>query len=157
MAARKPDYDAVIPTPVGRLGLRLDGGALAALEVVSPRVRLRAPTSAPARAVQRELEAYFSDANHRFRLPLALDGTRFQRRVWRALQRIPAGETRTYGELARALGSGPRAVGGACRENPVPIVVPCHRVVAKGHVGGYMGETGGRCINIKAWLLAHER
>ncbi|MCP4042152.1 MAG: MGMT family protein, partial [Gammaproteobacteria bacterium] len=83
-------------------------------------------------------------------------GTDHQLRVWNALGEIPPGETMTYGELARHLGSGPRAVGNACRSNPVPIVVPCHRVVSATGLGGFMGDTAGEPMAIKSWLLRHE-
>ncbi len=99
------------------------------------------------------LDAYF--AGRPPRLPaLALRGSPFQLAVWRALQEIPWGEVRTYGELARLLGrpGSARAVGGANRENPVAILVPCHRVVqARGRLGGYAAG-----IDAKRWLLAHE-
>ncbi len=83
-------------------------------------------------------------------------GTPFQRRVWRALQDIPPGQTRSYGELAARLGSGARAVGNACRRNPVPLIVPCHRVVGAHGPGGFSGQTGGAALQRKLWLLAHE-
>jgi len=78
--------------------------------------------------------------------------------VWEAMQAIPAGETRTYGEIAAAIGSSARAVGGACGANPIPLVVPCHRVVASGgRLGGFMGaREEGFELAIKRWLLAHE-
>lgn len=88
-------------------------------------------------------------------IPVA-DGTRFQQRVWQALQQIPAGETRRYGELAESLNSSARAVANACRANPLPILVPCHRVVAADELGGYMGHTDGEVVAIKRWLLHHE-
>ena len=84
-------------------------------------------------------------------------GTPFQRRVWQALRGIPSGSTCSYGELAHELGSSARAVGGACRRNPIPIVVPCHRVAAAaGGVGGFMGQRDGEALTIKQWLLDHE-
>ena len=75
-------------------------------------------------------------------MPLAPAGSGFRQRVWQAMQAIPVGETRSYGALARALGSAPRAVGGACGANPIPILIPCHRVVAGGGLGGYSGGAG---------------
>lgn len=83
-------------------------------------------------------------------------GTPYQRRVWQLLQQIPAGEVRTYGELAAELGSSPRAVAQACRANPIPVLIPCHRVVGKGGIGGYMGKSEGPELEIKRWLLHHE-
>ena len=107
-------------------------------------------------AILRQLLEYFRHGSARFDLPLALGGTPFQQRVWALLRTIPAGETRTYGEIARALGSAARAVGQACRANPCPIVIPCHRVVAARGLGGFAGDTSGRRLAIKRWLLHHE-
>ncbi|MGK0673659.1 MAG: methylated-DNA--[protein]-cysteine S-methyltransferase [Halothiobacillaceae bacterium] len=99
--------------------------------------------------------AYFARAPLPDRPLLAPAGTPFQQRVWRALAEIPLGQTRTYGELATRLGTSPRAVGGALRANPIPIIIPCHRILAAQGLGGYAGasEEGRRR---KAWLLAHE-
>jgi methylated-DNA-[protein]-cysteine S-methyltransferase len=91
-----------------------------------------------------------------FDLAVVMQGTPFQQRVWQALRDIPAGETRSYGQLAAHLGSGARAVGNACRHNPVSIVVPCHRVVGAAGLGGYSGHTQGPVLRRKSWLLAHE-
>lgn len=107
-------------------------------------------------AIVRQLTDYFRDPSTTFDLPLALIGTRFQCKVWTLLRTIPAGTTRTYGDLARELGSAARAVGQACRANPCPIVVPCHRVVAARGLGGFAGETSGPGLSVKRWLLEHE-
>jgi methylated-DNA-[protein]-cysteine S-methyltransferase len=106
--------------------------------------------------IHRQLNEYFESRATDFDLPLALQGTLFQRRLWAELIRIPFGQTRTYGEIARLLGSSPRAVGQACRANPCPIVVPCHRVVAIKGLGGFSGDTSGRKLAVKRWLLDHE-
>ncbi len=90
-------------------------------------------------------------------LPLELEGSHHQRRVWSALQQIPMGQTTSYGVLSKQLDSSPRAVAGACRTNPVVLVVPCHRVVSKNGLGGFMGATEGDPIDIKRWLINHER
>jgi len=156
MADRKSGYAAVIAAPFGRLGIHAQE-ALTSIDFVSARIPLQPPRTPLARQVCAQLKAYFADPRTRFDLPLAPDGTLFQQRAWRALQRIPAGTARTYGELARTLKSAPRAVGGACRANPIPIVVPCHRVIAASGPGGFMGATRGRAMDIKHWLLAHER
>lgn len=106
------------------------------------------------RLVGDQLGDYFSGRLHRFALELAPQGTGFQRAVWRALQDIPFGETRTYGDVARAIGRprASRAVGRATGANPIPIVIPCHRVV--GSDGSLVGFGGG--LDVKATLLAHE-
>jgi len=89
-------------------------------------------------------------------LPLAPTGTPFQKRVWQALLEIPPGRVRTYGDLARSLGTSPRAVGNACRANPIPLLIPCHRVVAADGLGGFAGETTGTWPDLKRWLLRLE-
>jgi methylated-DNA-[protein]-cysteine S-methyltransferase len=155
MADRKEGYAAVIAAPFGRLGIHARE-ALTSIDFVSNRIPLQPPSTSLARQVCAQLNAYFADPRTRFDLPLAPRGTLFQQRAWRALQRIPSGTARTYGELARTLKSAPRAVGGACRANPIPIIVPCHRVVAASGPGGFMGATRGRAMDIKRWLLEHE-
>ena len=100
--------------------------------------------------------AYLEGHQHEFDLPLMTRGSDFQHRVWVQLADIPAGQTRTYGEIASRLGSSPRAVGNACRKNPVAVIVPCHRVVSANGIGGYAGHTAGQHLSVKAWLLQHE-
>lgn len=156
MADRKEVYDAVIASPLGRLGIQA-GMALTSIDFVSPRLPLKSPRTPLAHRVCAQLRAYFRNPQARFHLPLAPGGSEFQNRVWRAMRRIPSGQVRCYGELAKSLASAARAVGGACRANPIPIVVPCHRVVSATGLGGFMGATGGRALKIKRWLLEHER
>lgn len=151
---------AVVPAP----GFWLDIGCSA--DAVSEiRFRAAAPAHAedspnPALAAEaaRQLAAWLEDPTTRFELPLAAAGTPFQRRVWAAIAAIPCGETRSYGEIARELGSSARAVGGACGANPLPIIVPCHRVIAAdGRLGGFAHSDGGFLLEVKRWLLQHER
>ena len=90
-----------------------------------------------------QLQEYFDGKRMNFDLPLAPEGSDFQKRVWAALRAIPLGETRSYADIARALGSAPRAVGGANGANPIPVFIPCHRVIAAdGSLGGYSGGDG---------------
>ena len=90
-----------------------------------------------------QLEEYFDGTRHEFDLPLAPEGTAFQKRVWKAMRDIPSGATRTYGDIARIIDSAPRAVGQACGRNPIPIFIPCHRVLGShGSIGGYSGGEG---------------
>ncbi len=100
----------------------------------------------------RQLDRYFARKLERFDLPLAQRGTDFQKRVWAAMRDIPYGETATYGGMAMALGSGPRPVGMACARNPIPIIVPCHRVLGSGGKEG--GFSGGKGLPTKRQLLA---
>jgi methylated-DNA-[protein]-cysteine S-methyltransferase len=157
MAGRPPAYDAVIAAPFGRLGIRTEAGRVIDISFLSTRVSLKSPEHAFARRVCRALNRYLTDPRQPLRIPLALEGSVHQRRVWQALRRIPVGEVRSYGDLARRLHSSPRAIGGACRRNPIPIVVPCHRVVGQGGIGGFMGQQSGSAMKIKRWLLAHEQ
>lgn len=149
-------YDVVLDSPLGRLGVRCRGKHVTRLDYVDQAVPLKAATSEFGQRVTTQLEQFFANPRQRFTLALDLQGSAFQCRVWEALMRIPAGQTRTYGELAATLDSGARAVGNACRHNPVSIIVPCHRVVSTTGIGGYSGRTDGREIDRKQWLLGHE-
>ena len=101
-----------------------------------------------------QIMSYFALPSFKCDFP-QLTGTQFQLRVWQAIYAIPVGETRTYGQLAALLGSGPRAVAKACGANPFPIIIPCHRVVAKSGIGGFLqGKKNG--VLVKRWLLQHE-
>ncbi|AUB82021.1 methylated-DNA--[protein]-cysteine S-methyltransferase [Candidatus Thiodictyon syntrophicum] len=145
---------ALFATPLGPIGLRWTGETLLAVDLEPPSAVADAAAVPP--ALGRQLSAYFADGAARFEVPLQLCGTSFQRRVWAAIRAIPAGTTRTYADLARDLGSAPRAVGQACRANPCPIVVPCHRVVAVRGLGGFAGERAGHKLALKRQLLRHE-
>jgi methylated-DNA-[protein]-cysteine S-methyltransferase len=114
------------------------------------------PGDAVPPALRAALASYFDQGARGLKVPLAARGTDFQHRVWRALQAIPPGETRTYGDLARQLGTSARAIGGACRANPCLIAVPCHRVIAQDGLGGFAGDVAGRRVEVKRWLLRHE-
>lgn len=106
--------------------------------------------------ILRQLDHYFVDPEFEFSLKLAPRGTPFQLKVWQQLQAIPCGQVRRYGEIARHLQTSPRAVGMACRANPIPLIVPCHRVVAANHLGGYGGHSQGQVWQRKLKLLQHE-
>ena len=110
-----------------------------------------------------EIIVYFNVLNFIFTNPeniqlpdMVISGTEFQKKVWKVMSLIAPGETRTYGDIAKELNTSPRAVGNACRSNPVPIFIPCHRVISSSGNGGFMGQTKGEAIAIKEWLLAHE-
>jgi methylated-DNA-[protein]-cysteine S-methyltransferase len=133
-----PAYQAVIAAPGFCLGIRCDDDEILGIEFLEPSAEI-APTSLLAKEATRQLRAWMKDPNYVFGLPLRPHGTPFQRRVWAAIAAIPVGQTLSYGDLAKALASGPRAVGGACGANPYPIVVPCHRVVAAEGLGGFGG------------------
>lgn len=149
-------YQAIIATPLGRVAIRMAGDAVSALDYLPADTPEQPPTNAATQGVIEQLEAYFRDSRYSFGIPLAPAGTAFQRKVWEALQAIPPGTVLTYGELARQLDTAARAIGGACRSNPIPILIPCHRVVGRQGLGGYAGEVAGDPLAIKRWLLRHE-
>ncbi|HEX6443380.1 MAG TPA: methylated-DNA--[protein]-cysteine S-methyltransferase [Stellaceae bacterium] len=128
-----------ISSPVGHLTIEEEDGAVVAIRWGDGG---RSNGSRLLAEAARQLDAYFSGRLTEFDLPLAPAGSRFEQRVWAAMQTIPYGQTRSYGDLAHMIGSAPRAVGGACGKNPIPIVIPCHRVLAKTGLGGYSGEGG---------------
>lgn len=148
-------FNAVIDSPIGKLGIVTEDNKVQRTEFLAE-VDCIAPQDDFTNNVVSQLNAYFEDSNFQFDLPLKIEGRPFQKTVWCALRKIPLGKTKTYSDLADELSSGPRAVGNACRHNPIPIIVPCHRIVAKSGLGGFAGETAGTAVNIKMWLLNHE-
>jgi methylated-DNA-[protein]-cysteine S-methyltransferase len=156
-ASAEVRWSATVRAPFATLGVRTDGHAVTELAYLSRRERAVAPKERVAERAARELEAYLADADFRFTVPLAPRGTPFQRRVWDAILAIPCGQSRTYQEVARAVGSVARPVGQACGSNPIALIIPCHRVVgSRGALGGFMHAAGGEPIDIKRWLLIHE-
>ncbi|HEY0836433.1 MAG TPA: methylated-DNA--[protein]-cysteine S-methyltransferase [Azospirillum sp.] len=141
-----------IDSPLGSLLLRSGGGAMTTLDWGA------SPADDPddvLREAARQLADYFAGRRTAFDLPLRPAGSPFQQRVWAAMGEIAYARTATYGDLARRIGTAARAVGGACGRNPLPIIIPCHRVVGgQGKAGGYSGLGG---LETKGWLLAHER
>ncbi len=149
-------YDVVLESPVGPLGICLQGACLRHIEFLDGEVTPQSALEPAARAVVAAIRHYFATGQYQHGLDIELEGTEFQQRVWQALRAIPAGQVTTYGALAEKLGSSARAVGNACRRNPVPIMVPCHRVVARSGLGGFAGDRDGRLVDIKRHLLALE-
>jgi len=150
-----PTYQAIVAAPGFCLGVRCDDDELHGIDYLEP-CSEAAPHSPLAMEAVRQLRSYLDDPRFAFGLPTRPQGTAFQRRVWDGIAVIPPGATRTYGELARAVHSAPRAVGGACGANPYPLLVPCHRVVAAGGLGGFGRDRGGFLLEVKRWLLHHE-
>ena len=140
-----------LSSPFGALSLFENDAKLVALEWGKTADKQPSPLLEEA---TRQLNAYFDGTLQKFDLPLAPAGTSFQRAVWEQLRLIPFAATRAYGDIAKALHSAPRAVGGACGRNPSPIIIPCHRVVGSGdRLGGYSGGDG---LNTKTALLRLE-
>jgi len=153
-------WEAVVAFPKMMVGIATREERVAEIRYLPPGAAARAPENALAERAARQIERYREDPDAKFDLPLLIRGTDFQRRVWEAMCRIPRGRTLTYGELARSLGEDghevPRAVGQACGDNRLPIVIPCHRVVAASGIGGFAHATGGYLLEAKRWLLMHE-
>lgn len=148
---------AVIETAVTKMALVFEAGVLISVDLFT-RKKLLAPESDLAKDACQQVLDYFSKRlpDLKFNVVLNASGTEFQQKVWQALQKIPAGTVVTYGELATQLNTSARAVGGACRVNPIPLIVPCHRVVASTGLGGFSGSRDGLPMRIKSRLLEHE-
>ena len=151
---------AAIDSPIGPLTLLGRGGSLVGIRFPDGEEAARPPRGAvenrsALEPAIRQLEEYFRGERRAFELPIAPQGSSFQKRVWEELLRIPFGETRSYGQIAEAIGlpDTARAVGAANGQNPIPIVIPCHRVI--GASGALVGFGGG--LDTKRWLLHHER
>ena len=149
-------YQAKFRIPCAVLGIRTYAEQVVGVEYLPHSTSTLNPHDAFTREVCAQIAAYVQDADFTFDVPLHFSGTPHQRKVWQALLTIPRGVTRTYGALAEQIRSSPRAVGGACGDNPIPLFIPCHRVVAKNGAGGFMHQASGDPLSIKAWLLKHE-
>jgi len=151
---RIPQYEAVVEAPFGAVGIQIHGVQVA-IDLLPKKQASKQSQHKIAAQVANQVEAYFANAFNDFNFPVVYKGTPFQRRVWQALSAIPKGHVLTYSEIAQQIGSGPRAVANACGANHLPLVIPCHRVVAKDGLGGFMnGADGG--LKVKKWLLKHE-
>lgn len=148
-------------TPFAVLGIVTDGGVITSVRYLPKDTPAVAPLDRTAERVCREIDRYLADPDYLFTVPYRLQGTPFQQRVWRQIEKLSGKncsiKTITYGVMAQRLHSGPRAVGGACGANPIPLIVPCHRVLAAGGgLGGFMGGKDPFPLSVKRWLLRHE-
>ncbi len=144
-------HHLTLDSPVGPLTVTEQDGAIVSLDWGAQANGDSSPLLAEA---ARQLKGYFAGERETFDLPVAPAGTAHQQKVWRAMQKIPFGGTQSYGELAATIDSSPRAVGTACGRNPIPIIIPCHRVLAAGGgIGGYSGSGG---TSTKRYLLSLE-
>lgn len=148
-------YSFTIRTPFINLGIRTEDGILVEMQMVEDDLDIQ-PSTVIDKRIARQVERYCKNPQQDFDMDFELRGTAFQKRVWKAMQKIPSGSVRTYGELARKLKTSARAVGNACRRNNILLVVPCHRVVAADGLGGFSGARMGRWPAVKKQLLAHE-
>lgn len=153
---RAHDFTTILAMPTCRLGVVIAGDQIHTLEFLAPDTPTIPARGALSETIAAALEAHLLEGTPFPSLPLEPRGTPFQRRVWDAISAIPAGQTRQYGEMARALSSAARAVGQACGANPFPLVIPCHRVLGSKGIGGFANHTEGWLIETKRWLLWHE-
>ncbi|MDO9468053.1 MAG: methylated-DNA--[protein]-cysteine S-methyltransferase [Thiobacillus sp.] len=151
-----PTYDAILDAPPCRLGAIFTSDALTRLDFLPDDTPVSPRRDERVRQLARELDAYWHNPAHTFDLLFVPQGTPSQLRVWQALMAIPAGRPTTYGALAKQLGTAARAVGQACGANPLPVLIPCHRVLAANGLGGFMHASSGAPLDVKTWLLAHE-
>lgn len=150
-------YDAVFTTELATIGICCEHSCLIKLAYLKRR-KNKSSTVKAVQVIQKKIEKYLSPASKTKELKIntRLNVSLFQEKVLKQLMLIPYGETRTYGEIAKILKTSPRAVGNACRKNPIPIIIPCHRVVAADGIGGYDGATEGDTLGIKVQLLRLE-
>ena len=151
----------VIEAPFGRLGIEtemVEGSLMISkIDYLPTKTPLIKPQNQLAREAEKQCKAYFKNPQSLFNLPLKPQGTDHQNKVWNRVLDIPTGKTSTYGQVAKQIKSGARAVGTACGANPYPLVTPCHRVVSAQGLGGFMKEDApGFYRQIKIWLLKHE-
>jgi len=151
----KYDYDAVVAAPFGAVAIQARDDFLTRLELLAEPLAEVISDNAFVQSVAGQVSEYLRNPRAVLSIPFAVKGTPFQRRVWQAIAAIPSGKTLSYGELADRVGSGPRAVANVCGANQVPLFIPCHRVVAKNGLGGFM-QGDARGLAIKTWLLEHE-
>ena len=151
------DYQARLLTPFAVLGIRTEEDWLTGIDYLPRDTSEQIPRNALAKEVCSQLKAYLKDPKFTFDLLLHISGTHHQQRVWSSILEIPPGKTISYAEIASQIHSAPRAVGQACGANRLPIVIPCHRVIAKnGSLGGFMHASDDMPLDIKRWLLKHE-
>ncbi len=151
------NYAVIFTTDIATIGLQFAGLKLIKVDYLNKKTD-KAPTTKLAETVKNKIEIYLKPNSKvkNINVDMQLNISVFQEKVLKQLLQIPYGETRTYGEIATSLKTSPRAVGNACRNNPLPIVIPCHRVVAAKGIGGYAGATEGGLLDIKYRLLQLE-
>ena len=153
-------FDVVIDFPKFKLGVRTRGEHVVEIRYLPLSAQSVEPKNPLAEKAARQLERYRDDPDVKFDFPVKIEGSPLERGVWDAMCAIPRGATRTYGEIAKQLGAHfpvtARDIGQACGENRLPIVIPCHRVVAADGIGGFGHATGGYLLEAKRWLLNHE-
>jgi methylated-DNA-[protein]-cysteine S-methyltransferase len=154
-AALQVRIAAAVAAPFGGIEIESDGESITGLRFVR-RARVMEPAHELAARAAVQLTAYLTDPQLLFDLPLKVRGTEFQRHVWQSIAAIPCGATRSYGDIAAELQAPARAVGQACGDNRLPVVIPCHRVIGGDSIGGFAHAKDGFELTVKRWLLEHE-
>ena len=149
-------FDVVIGFPKMKVAVATHDERVVEIRFLPPGSSEVPPTNALAERAARQLERYRDDPDAKFDLPVVVKGSTLQRAVWDAMCAIPRGKTRTYGDIARELRADARDIGQACGDNHLPLVIPCHRVVAADGIGGFGHASGGYLLEVKRWLLMHE-
>ena len=149
-------YQATVSTPIGKIGVRTSDDCLLAIDYLGNNDLIIKPKTIIAKETVEQVLCYFADPEFSFEILLSLNVTPFQETVLQALREVPVGKTQSYAELAQQLGAKPRSIGNACRKNPIPIVIPCHRIVASTSMGGCNDSIKNPFLEIKRWLLQHE-
>jgi len=148
-------FEAIVPAPFGAVGIRAQDDFLIGIELIPEHMPEKQSAEPFVQQIASQVQEYLRNPAAPLNIPYAVKGTHFQRRVWQAIAAIPHGQTLSYSELAQKVGSGPRAVANVCGANQIPLFIPCHRVVSKNGIGGFMqGNENG--LKVKRWLLAHE-
>ena len=151
-----PTYQTCVSAPFGYVCVCTSTDYVSKIELLASKVPSNSRLNKFAKEAREQVKAYLKNSAFKFDLPIDINGSTYRKQVWSEVVKIPAGETRTYGDIATLVGSSARAVGGACGDNVLPILIPCHRVVARADLGGFMHSTGGFSLKVKWWLLNHE-
>lgn len=158
MKRSNTNFCAVIRAPFGAIGLCTQQEKITEVVYLPADHTPQAARTPFAQQAVEQIEHYFSNPNYQFTLPLQIVGTPFQIKAWQAIATIAPGQLLTYGQLAYQLHTGPRAIGRACATNPIPLIIPCHRIIAAKGLGGFDGTSReGYTLEVKRWLLTHEK
>lgn len=149
-------YSLIVDSPIGKLGVKTSNQQVTGVDFLTKTTPLFHATDKFTTLITNQFHQYFSSKKFEFSLPYTLNGSEFQQQVLKAVATLPYGATFTYSELAAHLNTHPRAIGNACRRNPLPVIIPCHRIIAKGGNGGYAGQMSGELMAIKLWMINHE-
>jgi len=151
-----PALSASFAAPFAVIGISTNRGRVVRIQYLPLSTPEKKPNDELSLEVITQIKKYIENPKYVFTLPVDVSGTDYRVRVWHELEKIKPGQIKTYGEIAASLDSSPRAVGMACGDNKLPLLVPCHRVVAKRGVGGFMHSRGSFALGVKSWLLKHE-